>query len=121
KPVRTPHPAGGAGPRSLEAVAPLGSGFIAVGSAYRDVDGNPTTKSDYDTDPVVVISADGNAIEGEETGLNGAGPQRFPAVCRPDGQALAVGVSGHDNSFDVATRLRGRDGRWRPGQATDGS
>jgi hypothetical protein len=121
QPMLTDDPAGGAGTRSLEAVAPLGSGFIAVGSAYRDVDGNPTTKSDYDTDPVVVTSADGNTIEGEETGLNGPGTQRFRDVCVHDGQALAVGVSGHDNSFDVATRLRGRDGRWRPGQATDGS
>ena len=121
QPMLTDEPAGGSGTRSLEAVAPLGSGFIAVGSAYRDIDGNPQTKSDYDTDPVVVISADGNAITGEETGLNGPGTQRFRDVCVRDGQALAVGVSGHDNSFDVAVRLRGRDGRWRPGEATDNS
>jgi hypothetical protein len=121
QPVLTAEPAGGAGTRSLEAVAPLGSGFIAVGSAYRDLDGNPSTRFDYDTDPVVVISGDGNTIEGEETGLHGPGTQRFRDVCVRDGQALAVGVSGQDNSFDVALRLRGRDGRWRPGEAADES
>jgi hypothetical protein len=121
QPMVTDEPAGGPGTRSLEAVAPLGSGFIAVGSAYRDVDGNPETKSDYDTDPVVAISSDGNDIAGEDAGFNGPGSQRFRDVCVRDGQALAVGVSSYDNSFDVAVRLRGRDGRWRPGEATDNS
>jgi hypothetical protein len=121
EPMLTDEPAGGSGTRSLEAVAPLGSGFIAVGSAYRDVDGNPQTTSGYDTDPVVIVSADGNSIEGQDTGLNGPGSQRFRDVCVRDGQALAVGVSSYDNSSDVAVRLRGRDGRWRPGEATDNS
>jgi hypothetical protein len=115
QPMITTAPAGGDGTRSLEAVAPLGDGFIAVGSAYRDPGGG------YDTDPVVVVSADGTSITGEDAGLAGPGTQRFRDVCVRDGQALAVGVSGQDNSYDVAVRLRGRDGRWRPGEASDGS
>jgi hypothetical protein len=121
QPMITEAPAGGPGTRSLEAVAPLGNGYIAVGSAYRDVDGNPQTKGDYDTDPVVITSADGNAIVGEDAGLSGPGTQRFRDVCVRDGEALAVGVSGTDNSFDVAVRLRGRDGKWQVGRATDDS
>jgi hypothetical protein len=121
QPMLSKEPIGGAGTRSLEAVAPLGSGFIAVGSAYRDADGNSATKSDYDTDPIVVVSGDGNDIRGEATGLGGAGSQRFRDVCVRDNQALAVGVSGQDNSFDVAVRLRGRDGAWHAGEATDNS
>jgi hypothetical protein len=121
QPMLSKEPVGGAGTRSLEAVAPLGSGFIAVGSAYRDLDGNPSTKNDWDTDPIVVVSGDGNDISGEATGLGGAGSQRFRDVCVRDNQALAVGVSGQDNSFDVAVRLRGRDGRWHAGEAADSS
>jgi hypothetical protein len=121
QPMVSKEPVGGPGTRSLEAVAPLGSGFIAVGSAYRDSDNSVTTSGDWDTDPIVVVSGDGNDVRGEATGLGGPGTQRFRDVCVRDDQALAVGVSGQDNSFDVAVRLRGRDGRWHAGEATDGS
>jgi hypothetical protein len=121
QPVVSDDPAGGPGTRSLEAVAPLGDGFIAVGSVYRDADNNSATRGDFDTDPVVAVSGDGNAIKTEGTGLGGPGTQRFRDVCVRDGQALAVGVSGTDNSFDVGTRLRGRDGLWRKGETADGS
>jgi hypothetical protein len=121
QPVISAEPAGGSGTRSLEAVAPLNDGFIAVGSVYRDADNNSSTKGDFDTDPVVAISGDGNNLTAENTGLAGPGTQRFRDVCTRDGQALAVGVTGSDNSFDVATRLRGQDGRWRAGETADGS
>ena len=49
QPAETKAPAGGPGTRSLEAVAPLGDGFIAVGVACcQDA-----------AEPIVVVSADG--------------------------------------------------------------
>src|SRR5690606_2774033 len=40
-PPESAPPAGGDGTRSLSAVAPLGDGFLAVGSAYVDGDADP--------------------------------------------------------------------------------
>ena len=120
QPMLTNDPAGGTGTRSLEAVAPLGTGFIAVGSAYRDLDGK--APANYDTDPIVVVSTDGKTITGENAGLNSpTSTQRFRDVCVADGKAVAVGVSGSDNSYDVAVRLRDEQGTWHEGTAADGS
>jgi hypothetical protein len=120
QPMLTNQPAGGTGTRALEAVAPLGDGFIAVGSQYRDLDGKPP--GNYDTDPIVAVSADGKAIVNEDSGL--AGPtatQRFRDVCVVDGKALAIGVSGTDNDYDVAVRLRDTAGKWQAGESVDES
>ena len=120
QPMLTNPPAGGTGTRSLEAVAPLGGGFIAVGSQYRDLDGKPP--ANYDTDPIVAVSPDGKAIVPEDTGLTSpTSTQRFRDVCVADGKALAVGVTGSDNSYDVAVRLRDAEGKWQQGDATDDS
>lgn len=112
EPWVTHPPAGGQGTRSLRAVAPLGDGFIAVGSAFRD----------NDIDPIVVVTNDEETvIEGEDAGLGGSGTQRFHDVCVADGQALAVGVSSSDQHDGVAVRLRDADGEWHEGAATDDS
>lgn len=120
QPMLTNPPVGGTGTRSLEAVAPLGDGYIAVGSQYRDLDGKPP--ANYDTDPLVAVSPDGVAILPEDPGLSSpTSTQRFRDVCVADGKALAVGVTGSDNSYDVAVRLRDADGKWHEGTATDES
>lgn len=96
-PPESAPPAGGDGTRSLSAVAPLGDGFLAVGSAY--VDG--------DADPVIVASGDGREIFGENPVHTGAGIQRYNDVCiGPGDAAVAVGATGSAGSFDaiVATR-----------------
>jgi hypothetical protein len=120
QPMLTNPPAGGTGTRALEAVAPLGDGFIAVGSQYRDLDGRQP--ANYDTDPIVAVSTDGKSILPEDPGLaSPTSTQRFRDVCVADGQALAIGVSGSDSSYDVAVRLRDAEGRWHEGKAADGS
>ena len=102
QPPETMAPAGGQGVRSLDAAAPLGNGFIAVGVAY--VAG--------DADPIVVTSADGKELKGEETGAGGAGTQRFRDVCVANGAAIAVGSSGAAGGSDVLVRYRAKDGKW---------
>jgi hypothetical protein len=114
------EPAGGRGTRSLEGVAALGNGYIAVGSVYGDNDADPNTPPD--TDALVVVSADGTAITSADAALNGAGTQRFRDVCVSEsGVALAVGMTGGDGSLDVAIRRRSGDGSWSEGTATDNS
>jgi hypothetical protein len=111
-PAETKAPAGGPGTRSLEAVAPLGDGFIAVGVACCDDPG----------EPIVVVSADGTDIAGEDSGLGGPGTQRYRDVCvGPDGTAVAVGISGTDGAYDAAIRRRAPDGAWTAGEVGDGS
>jgi hypothetical protein len=101
----------------VENVAPLGNGYIAVGSAYREVEGGG-----YDVDPVVVVSPDGAGLNGEDAGLYGGGTQRFRDVCvAEDGTAIAVGISGGDGSYDVKVQRRSADGAWEAGSAEDGS
>ncbi|HLM64163.1 MAG TPA: hypothetical protein VK306_07680 [Acidimicrobiales bacterium] len=105
-------PAGGEGTRSLEAVAPLGDGFIAVGVACCEDPG----------EPIVVVSPDGNVVQGEDSGLGGPGTQRFRDVCvTPGGNAVAVGISGTDGDFDAAIRHRDRRGRWSEATVDDDS
>lgn len=121
QPVVTNDPAGGFGTRSLEAVASLFDGYIAVGSAYTDADGDPSTTG-YDTNALVTVSYDGVAIAPEDPGLAGPGIQRLRDVCvAEDGTAVAVGVSENDGSFDVAVSRRRTDAIWAPGTAEDGS
>jgi hypothetical protein len=104
QPVISDDPAGGAGTRTLEAVSAINNGYIAVGSVYRDADGNPQTPG-YDTDPLVVVSPDGNGIRGEVTGLGGGGTQRYRDVCVQDGIAVVVGSATTNNAgTDVAVR-----------------
>lgn len=120
QPMLTNQPAGGTGTRSLEAVAPLGEGFIVVGSQYRDLDGKPP--ANYDTDPVVAVSTDGKTIKEENSGLTSpTSTQRYRDVCVADGKALAVGVTGSDSDYDVAVRLRDAQGKWVAGEASDDS
>ncbi|HEX6420854.1 MAG TPA: sialidase family protein [Acidimicrobiales bacterium] len=99
-------PAGGAGTRSLGAVAPLGEGFIAVGSAYDR--GN--------ADPIVVVSKQteqGLALAGEDAVASGPGLQRYNDVCvAPDGTALAVGIDGPTGAHEVIAGVRAPDGKW---------
>lgn len=103
-------PAGGPGTRSLGAVAPLGEGFIAVGSAYHAGDANP----------IVIVSPDGTSYEGEEPIAKGPGLERYNDVCvAPDGAALAVGVSGPTGGHDVIAGLRSPDGTWTKATAPD--
>ena len=102
QPLETVEPAGGRGVRSLDAAAPLGDGFIAVGVAY--VDG--------DADPLVVTSADGKAIKGENAGAGGGGIQRLRDVCVANGTTIAVGSAGGAEGYDVLVRHRAEDGTW---------
>ena len=102
QPPETVEPAGGPGVRSLDAAAPLGDGFIAVGVAY--VGGN--------ADPIVVTSPDGKELKGEKAGAGGAGTQRFRDVCVVDGNAIAVGSTGGPAGSDVLVRYRAEDGKW---------
>jgi len=110
QPPETEEPAGGKGTRSLDAAAPLGSGFIAVGVAYVDGVANP----------IAVVSPDGKALKGENPGAAGEGNRRFNDVCVHDGTALAVGSLGKDNAYDVLVRHRAEDGTWSK-VADDGS
>jgi hypothetical protein len=122
EPLVSVAPLSGAGTRSLEAVAPIGNGFVAVGSVYRDGDGNAAT-SDWDTDPIVAVSPDGEAV-GDETataGLGGPGTQRFHDVCTFEGRAVAVGTDDSGGSTDVAIRVRDTAGGWHEATATDDS
>jgi hypothetical protein len=102
QPPETVAPAGGPGVRSLDAAAPIGNGFIAVGVAY--VAG--------DADPIVVTSPDGKTLKGENPGAGGAGTQRFRDVCVADDTAIAVGSSGAAGGSDVLVRFRAKDGKW---------
>jgi hypothetical protein len=102
QPPETVAPAGGPGVRSLDAAAPIGDGFIAVGVAY--VGG--------DADPIVVASPDGKALKGENPAAGGAGTQRFRDVCVANGVAIAVGSSGAALGSDVLVRYRAKDGKW---------
>ena len=102
QPPETVAPAGGPGVRSLDAAAPIGNGFIAVGVAY--VSG--------DADPIVVASPDGKALKGENPGAGGAGTQRFRDVCVANGVAIAVGSSGATLGTDTLVRYRAKDGKW---------
>ncbi|HEX8805177.1 MAG TPA: hypothetical protein VF743_13315, partial [Acidimicrobiales bacterium] len=112
QPRQTKAPAGGVGTRSLEAVAPLGDGFIAVGVAYNE----------SQVEPIVVVSADGTDIQGEDPAFGGPGIQRFRDICvADDGTAIAVGAGGTDSDLDVAVRLRDAAGRWSRGTADDGT
>jgi hypothetical protein len=112
QPPESVEPAGGEGTRSLEAVAPLGDGFIAVGVSCCQDPG----------EPIVVLSRDGKTLEAQDTGLGGPGTQRFRDVCvAPDDRAIAVGISGSDGSYDAAVRLRTPNKGWSAGEATDGS
>jgi hypothetical protein len=101
-----PHsvaPAGGDGTRSLSAVAPLAAGYIAVGSVYKA----------GDADPIIITSTDGLAFSGETPAHAGDGIQRYSDVCvGPDGDALAVGISGTNSNYDVAVATRTGDGSW---------
>jgi hypothetical protein len=113
QPFETDAPAGGPGTQSLDAVALLGEGFIAVGVAYNATE----------VEPIVVTSGDGSRLRGEDPGFTGPGTQRFRDVCvSPDGVALAVGISGTDGAYDVGVRRRrSGQGAWSPGDAEDGS
>jgi hypothetical protein len=104
-------PAGGPGSRTLSAVAPLGDGFIAVGSVYNNNDGIPETPPD--TDALVAVSGDGVSIAAEDPVLNGLEAQRLLDVCvGKDGSVVAVGMSETSGQSDVAIRHRGVDGIW---------
>jgi hypothetical protein len=103
-------PAGGDGFRSLSAVAPLGQGFIAVGSAYYA----------GDADPIVVVSEDGMSFEGEDRIAEGPGLQRYTGVCvAPDGTALVVGLTGPTGVHDIIAGVRSPDGTWTKADAPD--
>lgn len=113
QPPETVAPIGGRGTRSLEAVAPIGKGFIAVGNYCCPNDPGET---------IAVLSRDGQTFEEEDTGLGGPGTQRFRDVCvAPDDKAIAVGISGTDGSWDADVRLRTPSKGWSAGEATDGS
>ena len=109
QPPETEEPAGGPGVRSLDAVAPLGDGFVAVGVAY--VDG--------DADPIVVVSPKGKGLKGENPSAGGTGTQRFYDVCVSGGAAIAVGTAGKADGTDVLVRQRAQDGTWSKVEADD--
>jgi hypothetical protein len=110
-PPESIEPAGGQGTRSLGAVAPLGSGYIAVGSVY---DGG-------NADPVIVVSPDGLQLAGEPPAHSGEGIQRYNDVCvGPDGTAVTVGVTGQSHAFDVAVAARVEGRGWVPAEGSFG-
>lgn len=118
EPLVSVEPMSGSGTRSLEAVAPIGNGFIAVGSVYRDAGGG----QGWDTDPIVAVSGDGQAVTDESgpLGLNGAGTQRLHDVCTFEGRAITVGSDDSSGSTDVAVRVRDGEG-WHEATAADDS
>jgi len=97
-------PAGGDGTRSLDAVAPFGDGFLAVGSAYNG-----------DAEPIILISPDGTNIGAETPPHVGPGTQRYTDVC-VDGEnrAVVVGMGGATGAYDVYTAFRTPEG-WTAG------
>jgi hypothetical protein len=113
QPFETASPAGGAGTQSLDAVAPLGDGFIAVGVAY----------SQTEADPIVATSGNGEDMRPEEFNFGGPGTQRFRDVCvSPDGVAVAVGVSGGAGAYDIGVRRRRANAAvWSEGTTEDDS
>jgi hypothetical protein len=111
-PPETQAPAGGPGTRSLSAAAALDKGFIAVGSVYES--GN--------ADPIVVVSPDGTSLVGETPVSIGPEIQRYDDVCvAPDGTAVAVGISGSAEAYDVIVGRRAPDATWSAGTADNGS
>jgi hypothetical protein len=114
QPRESLEPAGGIGTQSLEAVAPLADGFIAVGATCCD--------EARGVEPIAVMSRDGKSIERQETGLSGAGTERFRDVCvAPDDTAIAVGITGVDGDYDAAVRVRVPNAGWSGGTSTDSS
>jgi hypothetical protein len=113
QPFETQPPAGGEGSQSLDAVAPLGDGFIAVGVTY----------SETEAEPIIVTSGDSSRLREEESNFGGPGTQRFRDVCvSPDGVAVAVGISGTDGAYDIGVRRRrAGSGNWSEGTADDDS
>ena len=111
-PLVSVAPAGGPGTRELRAVAALGKGFIAVGTAYNG--GN--------ADPIVVVSPDGKSLRGETVPVGGSGVQMFNDVCAgPGGTAVAVGVSGLAGSYDATLARRSAGGKWQTAAPADKS
>jgi len=119
QPLVSVAPMSGGGTRSLEAVAPIGDGYIAVGSVYRDPDGQGP--AGWDTDPIVAVSADGEGVGEENPNLGGGGDQRFNDVCTFEGRAIAVGTGDGAGSTDVAIRVRDTNGGWHVATAADES
>jgi hypothetical protein len=120
QPMITDDPAGGNGTRNLEAVAPIGNGFIAVGSVFQDIQQGEGQR--WDTDPIVAISPDGKRLISESTGLGGPnGTERFRDVCVHDDKALAIGVTSRGGNVDVAVRYRDKQGGWHAGVSLDKS
>ncbi|HEY8523410.1 MAG TPA: hypothetical protein VIL48_00505 [Acidimicrobiales bacterium] len=113
QPFETDPPAGGPGTQSLDAVAPLGDGFIAVGVAYDENEAEPI---------VVTGSSDDQTLRGENPQFTGPGTQRFRDVCvSPDGVAIAVGITGTDGAYDVGVRRRNAEGQWGASRSDDRS
>jgi len=120
QPVVGDDPAGANGTRNLEAVAPIGTGFIAVGSVYQDTAAGEAQK--WDTDPIVAVSTDGKTIKAEKTGLGSPNAtERFRDVCVSGDNAVAVGVSSTGGNVDVAVRVRQFGGKWSAAKSTDDS
>lgn len=102
-PPESASPAGGDGTRALTGVAPLGDGFIAVGSVYDKADANP----------IVVVSEDGRSFKGEDPVHRGAGVQEYTDVCvAPDQTAIVVGEAGPNGAHNMAVAVRSPDGKW---------
>lgn len=107
-PPLSADPAGGAGTRSLGAVAPIADGFVAVGSAY---DGG-------NAEPIVLVSPDGKGFRAEVPAHKGAGLQRYDDVCvGPDDAAVAVGVAGSPGAYDAIAAAR-TSGAWKAGEGS---
>ena len=115
-PPESVAPAGGPGTRELSAAAPLGDGFIAVGTVLA------TSPDSVDTDPIVLYSLDGTTLVPESPGIGGPGLQRLSDVCvAPDNTAVAVGAAGATGGHEASVVRRGVDGVWQVGLAEDGS
>jgi hypothetical protein len=111
-PMVSVAPAGGPGTRELRAVAPVGKGFVAVGTAYNAGDANP----------IVVSSPDGKKLVGEKVPIGGPGVQMFNDVCAgPKGTAVAVGVSGLAGSYNATLARRSAEGTWQVARPADKS
>jgi hypothetical protein len=100
-------PAGGDGTQSLSGVAPLGDGYVAVGSSFRTGKGNGAA------DPIILVSSDGLSYEGKPAPHSGAGNQTYNDVCTDDdGRGVAVGVEGTSGTYDVIVATR-TDAGWK--------
>ncbi|HEX5947507.1 MAG TPA: hypothetical protein VFY82_14575 [Acidimicrobiales bacterium] len=109
-------PVGGPGNSWLDAVVPVGQGWIAVGGTFVE-DGS----GGFQGDGLVVASSDGLSWGGEDAAAGGVGDQSFDGACvAPDGSVVAVGSSSDRSGGSAVVRHRDPQGVWVAGAPEGG-